>query len=132
MKKDLKDLLWESVSRLMVWRYGKENLSRLAADCKFGLGTSSRIKDRKTEVRLETIDAIAEKFGFEAWQLLVDGFDPADPPRLAHDELPDDQRELLRAYLALDPDTRPALLNRAHSLREAVDSSKLPHKSNAA
>ena len=129
---NLKQLLWESTVALMEWRYGGENLSRLAKDCGFGLGTAGRIKERQTEVRLETIEAIAKKFGFEAWQLLVKGFDPSAPPQLAGVDLPEDQRQLLEAYRALDDDTRPALLNRAQSLREAVVQSKPPRKSRTA
>lgn len=129
---NLKQILWESTLQLMEWRYGRENLTRLATDCGIGPGTASRIKDRQTEVRLETIEAIAKKFGFEAWQLLCPGFDPRNPPALSGVDLPEDQRQLLEAYRALDEDTRPALLNRAKSLREAVVESKTPRKSSAA
>lgn len=129
---NLKQLLWESVAELMKWRYGRENLTKLADDCGIGPGTASRIKERQTEVRLETIEAIAKKFGFEAWQLLVPGFDPKNPPQLAGSDLPEDQQELLQTYRELDVDTRPALINRAKSLREAVVSSRTPRKSRAA
>lgn len=131
-RENLKRLLWESTLRLMEWRYGEENLSRLARDCQFGPGTPSRIKDQKTEVRLSTIETLANRFGFEAWQLLVTGFDPQDPPRLASSKLPSDEEELLRLYRALDRDTQPALLNRAASLQEAVVKSRVPRKSKVA
>lgn len=116
----------------MHWRYGEENLSRLARDCSFGPGTPSRIKEQATEVRLQTIEAIANRFGFDAWQLLVPGFDPEDPPRLASSRLPSDEEELLRLYRGLDEDTKPALMNRAAALEEAVAKSKTPRKSAAA
>lgn len=129
---NLKVVLWQSVQRLMDWRYGGENLTRLANDCGIGPGTSSRLKEQKTEVRLQTIEALAKRFGFEAWQLLVPGFDPESPPRLGEHKLPGDEEELLRLYRNLDHDTRPALMNRAASLQEAVATSRSPRKSNAA
>lgn len=74
--------LWHNISSLMRKHYGKENLSRLAAECDIGLGTASRIKDQKTSVGLLVIDKIATHFHLAAWQLLVPGFDPESPPAL--------------------------------------------------
>lgn len=113
-----KSVLWQSVSRLMIWRYGNENLTRLAAETGLGPGTCSRIKEQRTEIGLRVMTTIAQHFGFQPWQLLVPGFDPANPPTLSVLDVNSDEQELLGLYRKLDEDTRPALLNRARSLQE--------------
>lgn len=61
--------------------------SQLALGKKPGTGgqpTIGRIvSDRGENTKLETIAAIAEAYGLEAWQLLVAGMDPKNPPVLA-------------------------------------------------
>jgi len=79
---DSRKTLWKSVGALMKKHYGGENLTRLAKECKFGPGTASRIKEAKTSVGLDIIDKIAKKFGVDAWELLVPGFDPDARPAL--------------------------------------------------
>ena len=74
--------LWQNVQALMVKHYGKENLSRLALDCSIGLGTAGRIKEQKTSVGIGVMDKIAAHFNLAAWQLLVPGFNPSEPPVL--------------------------------------------------
>lgn len=79
---DSKKVLWAAVSALMRKHYGGENLTRLAKECKFGPGTSTRLKEQKTSVGVDVIDKIASKFGLQTWQLLVPGFDPEHIPTL--------------------------------------------------
>lgn len=74
-KIDSKVVLWENVSALMKAKYGKENLTRLALEGKFGPGTSSRIKQHETSVGLDVLDSLAHVFKVEPWQLLVPNFD---------------------------------------------------------
>lgn len=74
--------LWDNVLSLMLKHYGKENQSRLASECEIGLGTISRIKQKKTSVGLDVIEKIATRFDLAAWQLLVPGMDPSHPPAL--------------------------------------------------
>jgi hypothetical protein len=81
-KADLKLVLWENVSALMRSHYGKENLTRLAADAKIGPGTASRIKQQETSVGLDTVDAIAKAFKLDPWQLLVPHMNAEHPPHL--------------------------------------------------
>jgi hypothetical protein len=82
MRRVSKEVLWKSVSALMKKHYGKENLTKLAKDCDFGPGTSSRLKEQKTSVGLDVLDKIADTFNVQAWQLMVPGFDPDNPPTL--------------------------------------------------
>lgn len=79
---DSKGVLWRSVSALMLKHYGKENLTRLAKDCKFGPATATRLKEGKTSVGVDILDSIAKHFHVQAWELLVPTFDPANRPTL--------------------------------------------------
>lgn len=79
---DSKSTLWINVKALMVKRYKKENLTRLSDETGVGLGTISRIKEQKTSVGLDTLEKIGDAFGLAAWQLLVPGMDPENPPAL--------------------------------------------------
>lgn len=79
---DSKNVLWASVSALMQKHYGGENLTRLAKDCKFGPGTSTRLKARETSVGVDILDKIAQHFHLQPWELLVDSFDPDNRPTL--------------------------------------------------
>jgi transcriptional regulator with XRE-family HTH domain len=80
---DSRSVLWASVQKLMQHHWKGENLNRLAREAKIGPGSVTRIKQQRTSVGIELIDAIAAVFGVEAWQLLVPTFDPASPPTLA-------------------------------------------------
>ena len=114
IKKDSKKVLWENVSRLMVKRYGKENLTRLAADSGVGPGTCTRIKVQSTSVGLEVVEAVAKALDAEPWQMLVPDLDPYNLPSLSGDSgqwpmpmvskdrflsLPADDRVFIQGYL---------------------------------
>ena len=81
--KDSKKVLWDNVSRLMVARYGKENLTRLSQEAKVGPATCTRIKKQTTSVGTDVIEAIAKALKVSTWQLLVAGLDPKALPELA-------------------------------------------------
>ncbi len=81
-REDSRVTLWANVQTLMRHRYGRENLTRLARDCKFGPATSSRLKAMDTSVTLETLNKLADFFGVEPWQLLVPGMSATSPPVL--------------------------------------------------
>ena len=59
---DYKAILWANVSALMVAKYGKENLTRLANDSGAGPGTMTRIKEMKTSVGMDVLEKIAKVF----------------------------------------------------------------------
>jgi transcriptional regulator with XRE-family HTH domain len=86
-----RSVLWTNVTALMLVKYGEENLTRLARDTKIGPGTSSRMKQQETSVRVDTLEKIASFFEIEPWQLLA--------PHLGADlyEL-DDSRRLSPVY----------------------------------
>ncbi len=74
--------LWQNVQALMVKKFGRSNIKGFAAFCEVGVGTIQRIEEQKTSVGLAILDKIAAKFDLAAWQLLVPGFDPTNPPAL--------------------------------------------------
>ncbi|MFU1939400.1 helix-turn-helix domain-containing protein [Bordetella hinzii] len=120
---DVKEILAQSVARLLETRpdISRLNLSKLmgVAD-----GTLGRIKYGTGNPNVETVEQIARYFKFEAWQLLVAGFDPASPPRLAEApssasadgepplQLSREDQELLALFQALkEPERTYLLLN---------------------
>lgn len=73
-------ILWSNVQRLMLHKYGKENLTRLARESGCGPGTASRIKEQKTSIGLEVLSKIGAVFDLEPWQLITPNLDPTNPP----------------------------------------------------
>lgn len=87
MGDEIRKTLWRNVSALMRHKYGKENLTRMAADCSIGPGTASRIKEAHTSVGIDVIERLAECFGVEPWHLLMPDLDPLHlPVALPRDE----------------------------------------------
>jgi hypothetical protein len=76
---DSKRTLWRNVSSLMTKQYGSENLTRLARECRFSPGTSSRMKAQQTSVGLDVIDTLAGHFGVRPADLVDAAFDPITP-----------------------------------------------------
>ena len=74
--------LWQNVEALMIKKYGKVNLKAFAAHCGVGIATIQRIQAQQTSVGISIIERIAESFDLAAWQLMVPGFDPENPPAL--------------------------------------------------
>jgi len=81
-KKDPKHILWENVSTLMIARYGKENLGRMATDAGLGPATMTRLKQAETSTGIDIVAAIAKVFHLQPWQLLVSDLSVASPPAL--------------------------------------------------
>lgn len=114
-----KIILWENVSALMKHRYGRENLTRLAADCKLGPGTATRIKEQKTSVGLDVLEKIGRHFDLDPWQLLVPGMEADNPPVIAtptaeHQQFIERLRrtqEAIAGVLRLEGNTRPGDLD---------------------
>lgn len=74
--------LWQNVQALMVKRFGSVNLNAFSKHCGIGIATVQRIQAQQTSVGLAIIDKIADRHGLAAWQLLVPGLDPDNPPTL--------------------------------------------------
>lgn len=125
MEKTAKQVLRENVLELLqkdAKLVGKETgVTRLV---KLGLsnGNAQRVLD-SSEVGTERLDQLARVFGLSAWQLLVPGLDPKQPPTLG-DELPPWPFHMVEAsrYWALSQEDRAfvqAKLDAAIEDREA-------------
>ena len=49
---------------------------------RLGASTIKRMLEAEVAVNLDTLDAVANAYGLQAWQLLVPDFDPAAPPMM--------------------------------------------------
>lgn len=72
---DARKTLWDNLLALMVIRYGKENMGKLAKDAGIGGATMTRIKEQNTSVGTEHLDKLAKALKVPTWQLLCPGFD---------------------------------------------------------
>jgi len=112
---DVKQILAESVTKLLDTRQdiSRLNLSRLmgVAD-----GTLGRIKYGSGNPNVETVEQIARFFKYDAWQLLVPGFDPIAPPALGSPA--NDRREQLPAAPAGGTTEEEELLSIFRRLKE--------------
>jgi hypothetical protein len=111
MGESMKTVLWENVRSLMAEKYGEENLNRLARDAKIGVASVARIKEQKTSVGLDILEALGKFFKLSPFQLLI-------PPkeRDAYKLLANDKNfmHILRAYTETDERGREILLANAH------------------
>lgn len=58
------------------------NQSEASRLTKIDAKTLNRIYRGLFKPNLETLETFADAYGYEAWQLLVPGFDPNKPPKL--------------------------------------------------
>lgn len=89
---DPKTVLWANCKALMHHRYGRENLTKFAADCGMSPGNASRIKAAQTSVGIDLLAQIASAFDLDPWMLLVPGLDAAHKPVLQ--PVSDEERRL--------------------------------------
>jgi len=74
------DVLWANLSALMEKHWQGENLTRLAREAKIGPGSATRLKNRQEGTGIDLVGRVAAVFGLQAWQLLMPGLDPSNPP----------------------------------------------------
>lgn len=124
---EIKKVLSENVTKLLDTR---QDMSRLNLSKLMGVadGTLGRIKYGSGNPNVETLDAIARFFRFETWQLLVDGFDPKEPPKLSNlsesnvqDDLNDEEGEILRIFRTLEEPERTYLMSQAQTYMRAQE-----------
>lgn len=109
--------LWKNICALM----GSEapSVDAVQKRVKVGRGIVQRIREDKTNVQVESIRAIAQAFGLEAWQLLVPNLDAKNLPRLGEVKVVSASvlpSEITAAIANLDEGERQRLENvlRAH------------------
>ncbi len=129
MPRDAKKTLWENVKALMEARYGKENLTRFAADVGVSPATADRLKKGATSVGLEIIEQIAETFAVEPWQLMVPGLNAKDLPKLTTLTEAAPSNDLIAAIrAAIRAESGPGLIKSPTDDREAPDSPNILSK----
>lgn len=74
--------LGQNVSALMGGNESLDSNPKVSKATKLSTSTLSRLRNGQVNANLETLEAIAEAFDVEPWQLLVPGFQPANPPVL--------------------------------------------------
>lgn len=77
---DPRTFLWANICALM--RNKEPSLDAVVEATGVGRGTVQRIRDGEAATRLTSLNAIAEAFDIEVWQLLVPGLDPDHLPRV--------------------------------------------------
>ena len=97
-KKTVAAIVRENVQALRDSPTGARGQRTFAEKCGIGEGTVWRISKGQDGTSIETLRAIAEAHGLQAWQLLVPGLDPVNPPVLA--PLTDAERRLYAAIKA--------------------------------
>lgn len=76
-------VLRQNVAALLKVKGGPNNPTALGKKAGVGQATVERIlSDEGVNARIETIEKIASVYGLEAWQLLVPGMNPGNPPVL--------------------------------------------------
>ena len=124
---DIKLIISNSVSKLLE---GRKDISRLNLSRQMNVadGTLGRIKYGTGNPNIETVETIAKFFKFEAWQLLVENFDPSNPPKLAgtsqdsfsEGHLSDDEARLVTLFRQLQEPEKTYLLKHAIQYAEST------------
>lgn len=106
-------------------RSHETGLSRLT-EMGFSMGTAQRVLDATQDVRLSSVDRVAECFEVEPWQLFVPDMSPEHMPQLARPEtapLSPRAMDIAQRLDALVPDVRLtayALIDQALQMAEAA------------
>lgn len=96
-------VLRTNVLALMRSPHGPGSQGELQRKSGVAQATLGRILSPRGEnSKIETIEAIAKVYGLEAWQLMVAGFNPANPPVLQ--PVSQQERELYERLKALSKD----------------------------
>lgn len=82
MSFDPKLILWSNVSALMIDRYGKINMQRLAQAAGVGIASIQRMRDENTSIGIDIVAKVAGAFDLLPWQLLFPNLNPKNPPVL--------------------------------------------------
>ena len=78
----IKDVLAANLNRLMKSDSTLSTCKKLSMRSGVGNGTVDRLRKGKAVCNIETLEALSRAFKREPWQLLVENFDPKNPPSL--------------------------------------------------
>lgn len=71
--KPSKEVLAANINRLMAETLALQSNPKLSKRSKLGLGTVARVRNAESAANLDTVDTLAETFGVQPWELLVEG-----------------------------------------------------------
>ena len=71
--KPSKDVLAANINRLMAGTPALQSNPKLSKRSELGLGTVARVRNAESAANLDTVDTLAETFGIQPWELLVEG-----------------------------------------------------------
>jgi transcriptional regulator with XRE-family HTH domain len=74
----------------------------LAAKAGVGQGTIGRLARGEVAPAVDTLEAVAGVFSLQAWQMLIEGLDPAAPPEILLPALRDELYELRAMRVTLE------------------------------
>jgi len=103
-------VLAQNLKALMRAKAGPKSQMGLGKKSSVAQATIGRILSQGGEnARIETVAKLAKAYGLEAWQLMVPGMDPVNPPVLQaaskeERELYDRLRQTMRDLARLEPD----------------------------
>jgi len=75
-------VLAQNLKALMQSKAGPKSQLALAKKSGVGQATIGRILREETAASIDTVEEIAAAYGLQAWQLMVAGMDPTNPPVL--------------------------------------------------
>lgn len=106
-----REALRDSVKSLLRHNFGEAGVTigRLRRETGIGAGGASAILKGGADARISTVEKIAKRFRYEAWQLLLPDFKP-DPKPLSDSER-DELERLLKVVDELSPAQRDALVD---------------------
>lgn len=90
---------------------GEPNQSDLARASGANQRTVGRILAREQSPTVEMLETIARAFGLHAWQLLIPGLDPANPPVVVMSEAERQFYRRLEELRAVEPPARRYITN---------------------
>ena len=115
MKHDPNETVAANLRALMLHagmeKKGEPNQSDLARASGANQRTVGRILAREQSPTVEMLETIARAFGLHAWQLLIPGLDPANPPVVVMSEAERQFYRRLEDLRALEPPARRYITN---------------------
>lgn len=78
----VESILAQNIKALLIGKHGPRTQSELAKKSGVAQATIGRLLRSEASATAETIAALAAAYELEAWQLMVAGMDPSNPPVL--------------------------------------------------
>lgn len=80
---DARHVLARNLKALMKAHKELSTLPKITAQCGVSNGTLDRMRRAAAGARIDQVELVARAFGLEAWQMMVPGLEPKNPPVLA-------------------------------------------------